>query len=234
MTRDGSGSPPQTAAIDVQRVETNKTDQPLAGIVIGFEADPVIGDTVNYPLTVADTLCSGYGYPTGYIFETLRGRGLVYEADAVDQPGRSTRTPGVFLAYAGCEPDKVNQVVDLMLENVARLQSGEQDAKWFDRAKQLVTTSDALDNETPSDQATTAALDELFGLGYDYHAHFAPRINAVTLPQVRTVAGRRLSRCVVTVSTPAPQAVQVKPGKRTYGSFPPVDLTPRGVQHDKK
>jgi hypothetical protein len=36
----------------------------------------------------------------------------------------------------------------------------------------------------------------------------------------------------VTVSTPAPDAVGVKTGRREYPSFPPVDLTPRGVQHD--
>jgi predicted Zn-dependent peptidase len=91
-----------------------------------------------------------------------------------------------------------------------------------------------MDNETPAEQATTAALDELMGLGYDYHDRFAARIEAVTLPDVRNVSAKRLTQCVVTVSTPAPDAVKVKTGKRTYNSFPPVDLTPRGVQHDAK
>jgi hypothetical protein len=36
------------------------------------------------------------------------------------------------------------------------------------------------------------------------------------------------------VSTPDPDSVKIKTGKRTYDSFPPVDLTPRGVQHDAK
>jgi hypothetical protein len=35
----------------------------------------------------------------------------------------------------------------------------------------------------------------------------------------------------VTISTPDPDAVTIKPGVRTYNSFPTVDLTPRGVQH---
>jgi hypothetical protein len=34
------------------------------------------------------------------------------------------------------------------------------------------------------------------------------------------------------VSTPNPEAMSVKKGRREYRSFPPVDLTPRGVQHD--
>jgi len=34
------------------------------------------------------------------------------------------------------------------------------------------------------------------------------------------------------VCTPSPEAVNVKKGRREYRSFPPVDLTPKGVQHD--
>jgi hypothetical protein len=67
---------------------------------------------------------------------------------------------------------------------------------------------------------------------YDYHDQFAQKINAVKLDEVRRVSKSRLTRCVVTVSTPAPDAVKIEKGERAYASFPPVDLTPRGVQHD--
>jgi predicted Zn-dependent peptidase len=103
---------------------------------------------------------------------------------------------------------------------------------WFERSKQLVTTGEAMSNETPAQQATTAALDELYGLGYDFHLQFAERINAVTIDQVRQIARARLNECVVTVSTPQPQIVKRDTGTRTYKSFPPVDLTPRGIGHD--
>ncbi len=56
-------------------------------------------------------------------------------------------------------------------------------------------------------------------------------INAVTIDQIRAAASSRLKQCVVTISTPSPEAVNVKTGERTYDSFPTVDLTPRGVQH---
>ena len=42
----------------------------------------------------------------------------------------------------------------------------------------------------------TAALDELFGLGYDFHDHFAERINAVQISDVQRVARMRLSECM--------------------------------------
>jgi zinc protease len=225
------GSP---ASVDVARVEIQKTEQALAGVVIGYDARSTIGDPQNFPIIVGDTMCSGYGYPTGYLFEVLRGRGLVYVVHAVNSPGLGKDLPGTFFAYAGCDPKNVNEVVDLMLENIARLQGTPKDvnAEWFARSKDLIVVSDAMNQQTPADQAKTAAVDELYGLGYNYHDKFADNVKAVQLDAVRNVAQARLRKCVVTVSTPAPQLVTVKTGERRYATFPEVDLTPKGVGHD--
>ena len=83
---------------------------------------------------------------------------------------------------------------------------------WFARSKLLITTADALDHETLSAQADGAALDELYGLGFDAHRRFAASINRVTLDQVRqAVAAARLRSCMVTICTPTPDAVTVHP-----------------------
>ncbi len=224
-----------TPSVDVTAVKVQKTEQALAGVVIGFKADSIIGDPQNFPLTVGQTMAGGYGYPTGYLFETLRGKGLVYVVEDQNITGRDAKMPGTFMVFAGCEPSKVNEVVDGILLNIARLQGTPADVQpdWFDRSKLLITTSDAMDSETPAAQMANAALDELFGLGYDYHAQFDKSINAVTLDQVRQAAATRLKSCVVTISTPMPEAVKVETGKREYKEFPPVDLTPRGVQHSQ-
>lgn len=223
-----------TPAINVARIEVLPTRQPLAGIVIGFESGSIVGQDWTYALNVLDTMASGWGYPTGYLHETLRGQGLVYVVHAADMPGRDASLPGTFLVYAGCDPKNVNRVVDLILQNIARCQGSDQDMQqgWFARAKQLILTADAIQLQTPSQQATSAALDELYGLGYDYHERFAEKIGQVTLQQVRQVARSRLRQCVVTVCTPMPELVDRQTGLREYPSFPPVELTPRGVQHE--
>jgi predicted Zn-dependent peptidase len=117
---------------------------------------------------------------------------------------------------------------------MARLQGSEADIQtdWFSRCKEMIATAEALETERPADQASVAATDELFGLGYGYHAGFADRINAVPLPQVQGLASQLLSRCVVTICTPTPQNVEIHAGAYTFDSFPPIDLTPRGVRHD--
>jgi predicted Zn-dependent peptidase len=104
-------------------------------------------------------------------------------------------------------------------------------ADWFGRAKKMIPTSQALENETPDAQASLAAIDELYGLGYNFNDHFAADINAVTLDQIRQCAATRLQSCIVTICTPNPELVTIKPGDISYDSFPTVDLTPRGVQH---
>ncbi|HWE00762.1 MAG TPA: pitrilysin family protein [Tepidisphaeraceae bacterium] len=226
---------PAAASIDVQSVKVNKTEQEgIAGVVIGFKADTVIGAPDWYEFAMAKTLTGGYTYPTGYLFETLRGKGLVYVVESQNSAGRAPNLPGTFLVFAGCDPAKVNEVVELCLENIGRLQGNGNDinATWYKRAKELIVVADAMEHETPAAQAASAALDEIHGLGYKWHDQFADKIKTVEMNQVQALARRRLRDCIVTISTPVPDAVTVKAGRRMYPSFPPVDLTPRGVQHD--
>ena len=221
-------------SINVTSVEVQKTEIPLAGIFIGYRSNSTITDPDQFIATRAYTLAGGFRYPTGYIFETLRGLGLVYEAAIYDAPGQSAKIPGCMLSYAGCEPKNVNEVVRQMLLNTARLQGSADDIQpdWFHRSQELITTGDALDRETPDAQAETSALDELFGLGFNFHQGFAAGIDAVTLADVQNYARTRLRDCVVTICTPNPELVKITPGVQTYSSFPPVNLTPKGVQLD--
>jgi zinc protease len=224
-----------SAFLNVSEVKVQKTEQGPASVIIGFRSASVIGEPSSATATRAYTLAGGFAYPTGYIFETLRGLGLSYEAACYDSPGRSNDLPGAMIAYAACDPSKVNQVTDLLLVNMARLQGSDKDMQpdWFGRSKELITNGDALEHETPDEQAEQAALDEAFGLGYDYHQKFADMIGAVTLDDIRNYARTRLRDCIVTICTPDPDSVNVAPGKREYSSFPTVDLTPKGIQLDQ-
>jgi len=228
------GPPTTRPTITVERVAVQKTEQEVAAVVIGFEADSRVGEPDESALIVSQCLTGGYGYPTGYIFETLRGQGWSYEAASENVPGRSDQYKGTFLVYAVCDPKNVNKVTNSIIQNMARLQGTEADIQpdWFSRSKEMITTAQALETEKPADQASVAATDELFGLGYGYHAGFADRINAVALAKVQELARRRLSKCVVTICTPTPQNVEIHSGAYSFDSFPPIDLTPRGVRHD--
>ncbi len=221
--------------IEVKGVEVQQTQQPLAGVVIGFDSDSYVGMPNAPAIDVADTMASGWGYPTGYLHEALRGRGLVYVVHGMTMPGRSPQLPGSWVVYAGCDPKNVDEVVDQILLNIARLQGDEKalGEGWMDRAKQLMLIDEAMSKQTAADQAESAALDELYGLGFAWSEKFTERVNEVTADKMQRVARRLLSRCVVTVCTPSPDAIKTTvAGKREYDTFPAMDLTPQGVQHD--
>ncbi|MGA2499786.1 MAG: pitrilysin family protein [Tepidisphaeraceae bacterium] len=230
------GVPDAKPTIHVREVKINPTDNPQAGVILMFDSGSFAGDRDLPALTVADTMCSGYRYPTGYLFDTLRGEGLVYDVNAYVFPGASDKTPGAFVVYAGCDPKNVNRVVDGILLNIARLQGSDKDLvpDWFERSKELIVTADALEKETAESQADTAAVDELLGLGCEYHEQFGESIKRVTLGEVRMVSRRLLSSCAIAITTSAPKEVGIGPGGRSYSAFPPVDLTPKGVEHDAR
>ena len=231
---DASGASKVIPDVNVEKVEIQKWANPEAAVFIGYQSGSLVNDSARDVLVMADTLTSGFTYPTGYIFETLRGMGLVYDANAQNFWGLNQKLPGTFWAYAGCDPKNVDVCVDQILLNIARLQGTDKDIDldWFKRSKNLISSVDAMEHETAAAQASEAAIDELLGLGFNSHADFTKRINAVTVDQVRETAKQRLRNCVIAISTNNPELVKTKTGTRKYATFPPVDLAPQGVQHD--
>jgi len=223
--------PPRMA---VERVVVRKSDNPQTAVMVGFEAPTARGDAAGYALTLAKTLTSGFSYPTGYLFEALRGEGLVYDVNAFTMQAVDGVTPGALVVYAACEARNADRVVDVILENMARLQGSPRDMgqRWFSRARKLIVTSDALDHETPAAQADTAALDYLFGCGADYHGSFAAGIAGVAPEDVRRLAARFLNRCTIVVNTDRPDLVKTAVADRLYKVFKPVEPAGYGVRHD--
>ena len=60
----------------------------------------------------------------------------------------------------------------------------------------------AQENTAVAEQAQQAALDELYGLGYDYHKTFDARIEAVKLKDVVKVAKKYFGNHVLVTSSP--------------------------------
>ncbi len=145
--------------VDVRDVKVQKTEQALAGIVIGFKSDSVIGDPTNNILDDAQTMAGGWDIRPGICLKRSAARVWFMSCRIKTTPGRNEKLPGDFVVYAGCDPSKVNEVVDQILLNIARLQGTNADMQedWFSRSKLLITVADAMDQETPAQQASTAA-----------------------------------------------------------------------------
>jgi len=176
-----------------------QTGKPTGLVLLGYEGTSIRDADEYAALTVLDAITSGYGYPGGWLHNELRGAGLVYYVHAFQITGPA---PGFFAVQAQTQPDAVDEVVRRIRANIEKAKQGDISREEFERAKKMVIAMHAQDNTTIAGQARQSALDELYGLGYDYDESFDERINAVTLEEVIAVAREKLGNSVLVTTSP--------------------------------
>lgn len=190
----GAAVPPRPAAPDAlsadETVTTRSTHARMGGVFIGYPGMTLADEKDRYAMDVLDAMTSGISLPRGWLHETLRGRGLVYEVHAYNWPGIE---PGFFGIYAGTEPEKVEEVKRLVLKQMSRLTKKPVSEAELSAARQVCVTADVMENQTNSQQAMRAGLDELYGLGCDLYTRYADGIMAVTASDVKRVAEKYLT-----------------------------------------
>lgn len=208
----GSGlpkvEPEPTRDKPVLYIKAKPPTRAVAGVGLAFKGMAVTQVDDMAKMAVLDTVISGYRYPTGWLEEALRGgdRSLVYEVHAVNRPGP---VPGAFQIYAACEPGKVAEVYTIVLEQLAKAREGKCTEAELARAKNIIATTDMMETQTNAERAMKAALDELYGLGYDNGPRFLERVKVVTLEDVQATARKYFTEPVVAVVTPVVEAVKL-------------------------
>ena len=186
-------------AIGESIVRHKQTQKATGMVALAYPSPSVLDDKEYAAMTVLDALTSGYSYPGGWFHRELRGEGLVYYVHALQMTGPA---PGYLLVMAQTEPGKIDEVVERITKALDRVKAGDIPPDELDRAKQQIIALHAQDNTTLSDQAQQAALDELYGQGYDHDKKFDARIEAVTLEDVTAVAKKYLNHCVLVTTSP--------------------------------
>ena len=155
-------------------------------------------------MDVLDTIMSGYYMPSGWLHTELRGKQLVYVVHAYNQPGLIR---GAFVTYAGCQPQMAGRVVGIIRKNLARANGYEPTAEEVDLAVKSILTSRLLRNQSMANLAFSAALDELYGLGWDHMRKLNAMYAEVTPADVARVGRTYFDRDpFFLVTTPAPDA----------------------------
>ena len=150
-------------------------------------------------MTVLGTVMAGYQYPGGWLHNELRGEGLVYSVHAFQATGP---VPGYFEIIAQTRPDALPEVVKRIQRNVDRAKAGRIPEDEFQTAVRRVIALHAQENTSIGEQALQAALDEMYGLGYDYRKTFDARIEAVKLKGIVEVARKYFGNYVQVTSSP--------------------------------
>jgi len=192
-------------AITAPRLFVEKTDKTGATVHVGFRGMTLRDVDNRYRMEVLTQII---GSTTGWLHELLRGKKLVYYARGYNFPGL---VGGYVAATAQCEAEKAPEVINLIKEQLAKAAKGDISEEEIARAKSQRVNSEILDKQTNADAAMTAALDELYGFGYQWSERDADRIMAITKEDVQKVAQEYLSTPpTVTVNTSQPQLLETE------------------------
>jgi zinc protease len=178
-----------------------KTDKEQAVIYIGYRG-VTYGDGDEFPLRLLDAAISGVYLPGGRLHERLRDAGHVYVVHAYNV---SAEDPGFFAIFAATSPERAEEVLAAVEEEVAKIKAEPITAEELELARENWLTMNALyNNQSNADVAGVAARYELVGLGYDWPEDFDERVLAVTADDITAAARKYLVNPVVVVATPTP------------------------------
>lgn len=193
----------QSNAVPESIARHKDTAKPTGLVLLAYPAVSMFDEKDYAALSVLDTVMSGYSYPGGWLHSELRGEGLVYMVHAMQMTGPA---PGYFIIMAQTQPDKIETVIQKIRAKVEVAKNGEITPEEFALAKETIINLHAQEKTTIQSQAQQAALDQLYGLGYDYDEGFDARITAVTLDEVKAVAKKYFKNSIAVSTGPAARA----------------------------
>jgi zinc protease len=192
----GSATRPALAA--PKRVEEAR-DKKQAVLVIGFPGTTMFNED-HYALELIQESCSDLG---SRLFLRIREQlGLAYYVGAQNLAGL---VPGYFAFYTGTEPAKVELVEKELLREAELLRTEGLSAEELKRSKAKIIGQKKIARQELGHLASTTALDELYGLGYQRTEQDDTKYEAVTLEQIKGAAQKYLKpdALVVAVVKPA-------------------------------
>jgi zinc protease len=175
-----------------------KKDKQQAHIVLGFPGLRIT-DEDRFALEVLTTVLSGQG---GRLFVELRDRqGLAYRVSASCMEGLNK---GYFSVYMATEPRKTAVAVEGIRGELEKVRSRRVGKMELNRVKNHMVGTHAISLQRRAALASTMALNELYGLGYDEHLRYPGNIAKVTSSQLLEVARRYLDpeKEVLAVASP--------------------------------
>jgi predicted Zn-dependent peptidase len=156
-----------------------------AQVLIGVPG-PSLRDPDRYAMAVLDAAIDDAGRR---LFTEIRDRrGLAY---SVGSAWVGLTDAGIWLASAGVDPENVDLVTDLILDEMRRLRDEPLTAEELEEAKSYMEGRSVLGLETNLGQARRFSSQEALGVREPI-AEYLQRIQAVTADDVRRVARRFL------------------------------------------
>ncbi|MFH1021535.1 MAG: pitrilysin family protein [Pseudomonadota bacterium] len=157
-------------------------DKQQVHIIIGF-----LGTTLSsedrYGLEVLDTALSGQ---SGRLFTELRDKqSLAYSLSSFSLFGLDT---GSFGIYLGTSPDKKDQAIKAVWQQLYRVMDEPLSEEELTKAKNVLISNYELGLQTRGNQAMEMALNETYGLGQNFGNRYVHALEQVDAQTVQALA----------------------------------------------
>lgn len=192
--------PDPPPAPDIRNISRDKEQ---LHIIVGFPGTTLTSKD-RYGLEVLDTVLSGQ---SGRLFTELRDKqSLAYSLSSFSLMGLDT---GSFGIYIGTSPDKKEEAIKAVWQQLYRVREGEITPEELKKAKNILISHYELGLQTHGSQAMEMALNETYELGQDFGNRYINEVERVSIEQVLDMARKYIQPdhyVMVTVGASAPPA----------------------------
>jgi zinc protease len=180
-------APPEPDPLIAPRILTLKREKQQVHIVLGFP-----GTTFNnpdrYALETLNAVLSGQG---GRLFIDLRDKeSLAYSVTSFLGLGLDY---GSFAFYIACAPEKKDRALKGLWREIYSVTRDRVTDDELERAKKWLVGTHEIGLQTNRAQAMDMALNELYGLGYNFASEYVRKIDGVTADQVLNVTKKLMN-----------------------------------------
>jgi zinc protease len=175
---------PQSAPLTTTVTVESLKEKAQGVLMVGFRGADMFSED-RYALELIDEASSDIG--SRFFVRIREEMGLAYFVGASQMQGL---VPGLFLFYLGTDPQKMEPVKAALLEEIGMLATEGLSDVELARAKKKLIGQQQISNQSNDSFGYMAALDELYGLGFDHYKALERDVEAVAVEDVRRVAAK--------------------------------------------
>jgi zinc protease len=188
----GAMKPGQLALTDVRAsapiketkvVESNK-EKAQGVIMVGYRGVDMFNKD-RHALELIDEASSDLG--SRFFIRIRQEMGLAYYVGATEMQGL---VPGLFAFYLGTDPQKIEPVKTALLDEIRKLAGEGLTNEELTRAKKKLIGQHQIAMQSNDSFGYQCALDELYGLGFDYYKKLEQDVEAVSMDEIKAAAAK--------------------------------------------